>query len=131
LGIESKRFVIPQLINIAIGLWLMAAPAVLGYGRPASVSDHVVGPLVATFACIALWEATRAVRRINLPLGLWAIVAPWALGAPMGGKVNGVLCGIAVAALSCFGGRIQQQFGGGWPAIWQREAWQGDAHHDT
>jgi hypothetical protein len=108
---------IPQFINMSIGLWLMAAPAALGYGRPSSVSDHIVGPMVATFACIALWEATRSVRWVNSPLGLWAIVAPWALGAPMSGKFNGVLCGIAIAALACFGGRIEQQFGGGWPAI--------------
>jgi hypothetical protein len=113
---------IPQFINMALGLWLMAAPAALGYGRPASVSDHIVGPLVATFACIALWEATRAVRWVNLPLGLWAIVAPWALGAPTVAAVNGAACGIAIAALSCFSGRVEQQFGGGWPAIWRHDA---------
>jgi hypothetical protein len=112
----------PQFINMAIGLWLMAAPAALGYGRPASVSDHIIGPLVATFACIAIWEATRAVRWVNFPLGLWAIVAPWALGAPTAAVINGAACGIAIAALSCFGGRVEQPFGGGWSAVWRRNA---------
>ena len=30
----------------------MAAPGLLEYGRPAATSDWIVGPLIATFACI-------------------------------------------------------------------------------
>jgi hypothetical protein len=109
----------PQIINTAIGIWISAAPGVLAYGRPASTSDHIVGPLVATFACIAIWEATRPVRWVNLPLGLWTAVAPWILGHPAGALLNNVLCGIAIAGLSCLGGTITQRFGGGWAAIWR------------
>jgi len=109
----------PQILNVALGIWLMAAPAVLAYGRPASTNDHIVGPLVATFACIALWEATRAVRWVNLPLGVWLIVATWVLDHSQSGQINSVLCGIAIAGLSCFGGAIQQRFGGGWAALWR------------
>jgi hypothetical protein len=107
----------PQLVNTALGIWLMAAPAVLGYGRPASTNDHIIGPLVATFACIAIWEATRSVRWINLPLGLWLIAAPLLLGHPPDGAVNSVVCGIAIAILSSVGGAIQQRFAGGWSAL--------------
>ena len=110
----------PQLLNTALGLWLMAAPALLGYGRPASTNDHIIGPLVATFACIALWEATRSVRWVNLPLGLWLVAAPLLLGHSQAGAVNSVLCGIAIAVLSCVGGAVQQRFGGGWSALWHR-----------
>jgi hypothetical protein len=112
---------LPQIINAILGIWLMAAPAVLGYSRPASTNDHIVGPLVATFACIAIWEATRSVRWVNLPLGLWLIVAPLALGHPTSGQLNSVLCGIAIAGLSCVGGAVTQRFGGGWSALWRRE----------
>jgi hypothetical protein len=106
-----------QLINTILGLWLMAAPGILGYGRPSSTSDHIVGPLVATFACVAIWECTRSVRWLNLPLGIWLLAAPWVLGHPPEGQINGVLCGIAIAALSCVGGTIQQRFGGGWSVL--------------
>jgi hypothetical protein len=109
----------PQIINTALGIWLMAAPAVLQYGRPASTNDHIVGPLVATFACIAIWEATRPVRWLNLPLGLWLMIAPLALGHPPAGMLNSVLCGIAIAALSCVGSDVTQRFGGGWSALWR------------
>jgi hypothetical protein len=110
---------LPQIINTALGIWLMAAPAVLRYGRPASTNDHIVGPLVATFACIAIWEATRPVRWFNLPLGLWLMIAPLALGHSPAGILNSVLCGIAIAALSRVGGDVKQRFGGGWSALWR------------
>jgi hypothetical protein len=109
----------PQIINAAIGIWLMAAPALLHYGRPAATNDYIVGPIVSTFACIAIWEATRPLRWVNLPLGLWLIVAPLILGSPQAAAINSVLCGIAIAALSCFGGAVQQRFAGGWSALWR------------
>src|SRR5690606_28184617 len=96
---------------------VMAAPGVLGYGRPASTNDHIVGPLVATFACIEIWEATRSVRWVNLPLGVWLIIAPWLLGHPSNALVNSTLCGMAIAAFSCLGGPVSQRFGGGWSAL--------------
>jgi hypothetical protein len=102
-----------------LGIWLMAAPAGIGYGRPASTSDHIVGPLVATFACIALWEATRALRWTNLPLGLWLVVAALPLGHPPWGMLNGIVCGTTIAVLSCLGGRTEQRFGGGWASLWR------------
>jgi hypothetical protein len=112
----------PQLLNTALGLWLMAAPAVLGYGRPASTNDYIIGPLVATFACIAIWEATRPVRWINLPLGLWLIAAPLLLDTSQAGALNSVLCGIAIAVCSCLGGVVRRRFGGGWTALWRDSA---------
>lgn len=111
----------PQLINMVLGLWLMAAPGVTGYGRPAATSDHIVGPLVATFACISIWEATRGVRWVNLPLGIWAALAPLALGAPTVAIANGLVCGVLVALLATRGGAIEQKFGGGWSMLWSSD----------
>lgn len=108
-----------QVINVGLGLWLMAAPAVLAYGRPAATLDHIVGPLIATFACIALWEATRAVRWANLPLGLSLLVAPWLLDAPAAAKINSMLIGMLVALLSCVGGEVRRRFDGGWSMLWE------------
>src|SRR5690606_38633591 len=44
-----------RALNTAAGLWLMAAPAVLGHSDTLGASvDRVVGPLVASFAVIAM-----------------------------------------------------------------------------
>lgn len=110
----------PQVLTAVIGIWLMAAPTVLGYARPMSTSDHIAGPLVATFACIAIWECTRALRWINLPLGIWVVVGTFVLGAPTAAFLNGILCGMAIACLATQGGTIQQQFGGGWSMLWRQ-----------
>ena len=111
-----------QYLNAVLGLWLMAAPAVLGYGDPAQVNDRILGPVIATFAIIAIWEATRAVARWNLPLGLWLLAAPWVLGyeatAPL---VNSLATGAAVAALALVTGTVEQRFGGGWAALFQTD----------
>jgi hypothetical protein len=47
-----------QLINALLGMWLMAAPAVLGYIGPARTNDRIIGPLAAGAALIAIWETT-------------------------------------------------------------------------
>jgi hypothetical protein len=106
-----------RLINCGIGIWLMAAPAVLGYGGTAAVNDRVVGPVVASVACIALWEVTRPLRRLGLPLGLWLLVAPFVLGFPRDAMLNSVLSGMAIAGLSMVRGRRTHAFGGGWRTL--------------
>lgn len=110
----------PQIVSMCIGLWLMAAPAVLGYGRPLATSDHIAGPLIATFACIAIWECTRSLRWVNLALGAWVVLAPWALSGPPWGLLNGVVSGTATAFLASRGGEIRHRFGGGWEVLWPR-----------
>lgn len=112
-----------RALNTALGIWLMAAPAVLGYGKPASIHSHIAGPLAATFAIVAIWETTRQVRRLNLLLGLWLLVAPWILGGhPPAAAANSMAAGVLLAALSLVRGRISQQYGGGWSAVWRKSA---------
>jgi hypothetical protein len=107
-----------RLANTALGVWLMAAPAVLGYDRPLATSDWIAGPLIASFAVMALWDVLRPLRWPNVPLGLWVAAAPWILGAPLPAKLNGTVVGLLVAALAATGGAVTSELGGGW-----REAW--------
>lgn len=110
-----------RLASAAVGLWLMAAPAVLAYGAPAATNDRIVGPVAATFAVIAIWEVTRALRRVNLLLGLWMLAAPWLLGSyPTDATLNSMAAGALLAAFSLFRGDIAQEYGGGWSAVWRR-----------
>lgn len=109
-----------QIINIFIGIWLMIAPYVLSYSAAGSDSCHIAGPVIATFATVACWEATRGARKFNIPIGLWLLVAPWLLGynetLP---TINDMLCGALILSFSMVKGKIIGKFGGGWKVLWQ------------
>jgi hypothetical protein len=49
----------PDLVAAALGIWLMASPAVLSYGGAAGAADRIAGPVVASVALIAAAEAVR------------------------------------------------------------------------
>src|SRR5687768_7778237 len=112
----------PRLINIVLGVWLTAAPGVLGYADPARTNDHIVGPLAATFACVACWEATRAVRWANVLVGVWLVLAPWVLGYEWGLTLHSTAVGALLAALASVRGAMKHRFGGGWSALWRPAA---------
>jgi hypothetical protein len=100
------------LLSAALGIWLMAAPALLGSHGGAAASDHLVGPLVVTFAVIAWGEISRPVRYLNILLALWIIGAPWLLGgATAGAQWNALLVGVALIGLSLPRGSVREQYG--------------------
>jgi hypothetical protein len=110
---------LPQVVVTALGLWLMAAPAVLGHaGTTAGSSDRFVGPFIASFAFVAASEITRPLRWVNLAGAAWLIVAPWVLGFPIAAAVNDVLVGLVIAVLAPLGkADTKARFGGGWSAL--------------
>jgi hypothetical protein len=99
----------------------MASPSLLDYGDPARTSDHIAGPLIATFACVAVWEATRGVRWVNVLLGLWLLAAPWLLGYEQSALINSLACGALVVGLSLVHGTARHRLGGGWSALWRAQ----------
>lgn len=104
------------LASVAVGLWLMAAPAVFGTVGRIAHSDHLVGALVVTVAMTALADVGRAVRFINVLFGAWFIAAPWLLGgATTASAWNNVLAGAALILLSLPRGPIGEHYG-----LWQR-----------
>ena len=109
-----------QYLNAMLGIWLMAAPTILGYGGPARTNHQIVGPLAVSCAVIALWEVTRPVRWGNFALGLWLLVAPWMFAATWVVILNSSITGLLLIAFSCVRGKIDpQRFGGGWSALWR------------
>jgi hypothetical protein len=100
------------VVCAALGLWLMAAPAVLESHGPAAGSAQLVGALVVTFAVIAIGEVARAARFMNLIFGAWLLVAPWLLaGTTTAARWNDVAVGIAVLLLSLPRGKVTERFG--------------------
>lgn len=105
------------LANVLVGVWLMAAPAVLAYGPPMATSDRVAGPFIAAFAGVAVGECTRGVRFWVWPFSAWLLVAPIALDATPAAAINSVACGIVSAFLASIRGRVSTPFGGGWGVL--------------
>lgn len=90
----------PRWINVVLGIWLLIAPAALGYvDAYAMNNDRLLGILIAASAIAALW-APKA-RFINVVLGMWLIIAPFVLGY-FGRRAvaNDIVIGIAVAVFA-------------------------------
>lgn len=114
-----------RILNTALGIWLMASPAVLGYGAPAETNDRIVGPLIATFALIAISEVTRPLRRVNTAAGAWLLLAPWILGYGSAATIiNDMVVGAVVIGASLVRGQVEERFAGGWSVLWRSN----DAH---
>jgi len=90
----------PRWVNLLLGLWLLIAPAALGYVDVyATNNDHLLGILVALSAAFALW--LPSLRYVNVVLGVWLVIAPFILGY-FGSRavVNDLVVGIAIAVFA-------------------------------
>lgn len=111
----------PRAIAALLGAWLMAAPAVLGYGDPARTHDYIVGPIVLSTAIIAMSEATRPLRWVNAAAGAWMLVAPFVLGFAAVARLNALVTGALLLVCALVRGSVQSDFGGGWSMLWRGE----------
>lgn len=106
-----------RILAIVLGLWLEAAPAVLGYGGLAAKGDRVVAPLIVGFAVVAVAEVMRPLRWVTLVLGIWLIIQAWTFGYPPAAAANASGVGVVVAICAFVRGVIRQRYGGGWSAL--------------
>jgi uncharacterized membrane protein len=111
-ALDLKNVPWTLLVSAALGVWLMAAPAVLGVTGTAADSGHLAGALVVTWAVIAFGEVARPARLLNVPMGIWIALAPWLLsGAADASRWADLVLGLLLIALSIRRGRIDEQFG--------------------
>jgi hypothetical protein len=111
-----------QILNTILGIWLMAAPGILNYNGKAADNDHIIGPVIASFAMIALSGCTRAVGKYNIVPGVWLLLAPWVLNYEQEVAIYNDTCtGLLTIVFSFVKGRIPHQYGGGWTAIWKSD----------
>lgn len=108
-----------RFLNLALGIWLMAAPELVGYSGPLRTNHLIVGPVVASIAVIGMWEIARELRWINLVLGIWLVVSAFLLSGP-GGLTNGIISGAMIAVLSLVKGKIKGRVGGGWSMLFHK-----------
>lgn len=90
-------------IEVALGLWLVASPFVLGVAlQSAAWAAMLAGVAVVTLAVEAFYYPEIVEEWGNLAVGLGLAVSPWLLGyaGEQTAMINAVACGIAIAALS-------------------------------
>ncbi|HEU5147369.1 MAG TPA: vitamin K epoxide reductase [Chryseosolibacter sp.] len=112
-----------QIVMTLLGIWMMVAPAVLGFPKYIADNARIVGPLVASFSLIAIWECTRNVRLFNLPLAVWLFAAPFVLGYGNDtALMNDYIIAILLILLCFVRPTRVHKFGGGWPSIWRDDS---------
>jgi SPW repeat len=74
---------LPSLVTVALGVWMMASPFVLGYGH----LPYAMGNAVVAGALITLLALSRVLRATGewaswaiAAVGFWLLMAPTALG---------------------------------------------------
>lgn len=113
-----SRRILARSAAVVIGIWLMVAPAVLGYGSPAADVDRILGPVAGGIAFVAIWAVAHPIRWATVPAGALLVAAP-VLGYPLEAAVSSILSGLAIIALAFVGGDPSGSYGGGWQAIWK------------
>lgn len=109
---------VAQALVMTCGIWLMAAPDVLGFDAPMAHSDYIAGPLLVTIGGIAIWGIGRPARWAAIPVGVWLLVAPWILSSPLTGTISSSTTGVVAILMALVRGRTTWSFGGGWSALW-------------
>ena len=110
------------IINILLGLWLMFSPGLLQFEKLAANNNYIVGPLVLTFAIIALWELNRSVRFLNMMLGAWLVVSPFILGIQSSTTTwVTILSGALLIVFSFVKRRVKKSYGGGWHSLFEKD----------
>lgn len=100
------------LVCAALGLWLMAVPAVLGAGGAAADAHYMAGALAVTWAVIGFSEIARPVRLLNVLTGLAVVAVPWIVpGSTELSRWNDVGAGLVLIVSSVPRGRIEERFG--------------------
>ncbi|HJT70827.1 MAG TPA: vitamin K epoxide reductase family protein [Terriglobales bacterium] len=99
------------LVCVALGIWLLGAPAVFGSSGAAANSNYIIGALVITVAVTATAEVVRAARLLNVVLGLSVIVASLFTGTSAWMRWSDFIAGAALIALSIPRGRLRERYG--------------------
>lgn len=115
----------------ALGVWLYAAPGVLGVDITSGAADvaHLGGAFVVVVAVVAMAEVLRPLRLLGVPAGVAIAALVWLSGADVGHAVVITLSGLAVAALSLPRGPIRDRYGA-WDTVarWPGERLRAGTH---
>lgn len=94
-----------------VGIWVMAAPGVLGIPMQTAAADRdfLAGAMIATFAVIAFADVSRTARFLCIPFAIWLLVGPLLQGGA--NTLSDVISGITVIMLSIPRGKVKESYG--------------------
>ena len=100
--IRWRRETALDVYNLALGVFLLAAPWLFAFTRmPARADDWVASLLVIAIAGAALLAYAEWEEWASLILGLWVAASPWLLGfAHTKASAINVMLGLAIAFMS-------------------------------
>jgi hypothetical protein len=87
-------------INIALGIWLILAPFILGYHLSVAVwNDIILGIVIGAIALLRTYGVNPlGMSWVNVVLGIWLIIAPFVLnfGNEPAARWNDIIVGLLV-----------------------------------
>src|SRR5688500_12075349 len=103
------------ILNVLIGLWVIAAPDLFEFGKTPANTHYIVGPLVITIAVVSIWEVNRSFRYFNVLAGLWLAISAIFLSYESSSEIaNSFVSGIFLILFSLVKGEKKHRYGGGW-----------------
>lgn len=115
-----------QGVAFAIAVGVMGAPDALGLSESVADAFHILGPIAASIAGMAVADVLRGVRRAHLVVGPAIALAPVLLGGEMTAIAVGIVAGGALTLLAFPGPPERGKFGGGWAMLFgSRQAGKG------
>ena len=104
-GADGKMWI--RLLSVAAGLWLLAAPAVVGYGGVWRTSDRIAGALVVSVGIMAMSGVMRPLRWINVALGGWILLSPIVLERSSTATGHRVFAGLLILSTALVRGQVR------------------------
>lgn len=104
-------------VTVLLGVWLVAAPAVLAYGGVAADADRIVGPVVATIGAVSASTVVAGLRWLNLLAVPWLVLVPALVGAPGDAILADAVVAVALALVTPVEARSDARYGTGWRGL--------------
>jgi hypothetical protein len=106
-----------RLVAGLAGLYLMAAPALLGYGGALRIGQLILGPITVAVAIVAMSAVTAGVRWLHVPIGVILVVLAVVLAGPVDARVGGAVAGLVIALAGLVPSDVDERFAGGWRVL--------------
>ena len=106
------------VVSTILGIWMMAAPEVMGLPIKADAADvnHLGGALIVVMAVVSMGEVVRTGRYLNVLFGLAVAIWPWFLSdSNLALNISSAVSGLLVAGLSIPRGTVKESYG-----LWDR-----------
>lgn len=104
------------VVQIIVGVWLMARPNILPFNIESANFDHWMGAIIVTVAAVATAEVTRTARFVNVIAGVVVLIGTFVFSSgstPI--LISGIVCSVLLIIASIPKGVIVERY-----ASWDR-----------